>query len=186
MKTGHKPVRTTIFFGLICALAFIPLNMALRYVFFRPETLFIIVWIYLGAYSLLLARWSKTRLRLLAFPLLLLLAAACMIHSLTIFIFISLGVLSWIRSRICFPKSFFRLLFAEPLFCMAGGLLSCLFTPASIPAWAMGIWMFFLIQALYFVFFEDAVQRGEDNIMADPFESAMAAAKTILSPDQVP
>jgi len=185
MKTGHKPVRTTIFFGLICALAFIPLNMALSFVFFRPEILFIIVWIYLAAYSMLLARWSETRLCLLAFPLLLLLAAACMVHSLTIFIFISLGVLSWIRSRICFPKSFFRLLFAEPLFCLVGGVLTCLFTPASMPAWAMGIWMFFLIQALYFVFFEDVVQREEDKIMTDPFESAMTAAKKILSPDQI-
>lgn len=186
MKTGHKPVRTTIFFGLICALAYIPLNMALGFLFFRSETFFIIVWIYLAAYSLLLARWSETRLRLLVFPLLLLLGVACLVNSLIVFVFISLGVLCWIRSRICFPKSFFGLLVVDPLLCLGGVVAAGIFTPSSTPAWALGIWMFFLIQALYFVFFGNVVQRAENDIMADPFESAMAAAKKILSPDPGP
>jgi hypothetical protein len=186
MKNGHKPVYATIFFGLVCALAFIPLNMALNSVIFRPDSFFIIIWFYLAAYSLLLAHWRKTRLCRLAAPLLLLLGAAFLVHSLPIFLLISLGVLSWIRSWICFPKSLFRMLIAEPLFCLSGGAAISVFTPASTPAWAMGIWLFFLIQALYFVFFDDSVQEGTEKIMADPFESAMAAAKKILSPDQMP
>jgi hypothetical protein len=186
MKNNPKPVYATIFFGLMCALAFIPLNMALNSVVFRPDTFFIIIWFYLAGYSLLLARWRKTRLHRLAVPLLLLAGAAFLVHSLTIFLLISLGMLSWIRSWICFPKSFFRMLVVEPLFCFGSGAVIGIFTPASTPAWAMGIWLFFLIQALYFVFFDDSVQRRAEKILADPFESAMAAAKKILSPDQMP
>ncbi len=185
MKNDHNPVYATVFFGLMCALALIPLNMALNSVICRPENIFIIIWFYIAAYSLLLAHWRKTRLCRLAVPLLLLLGAAFLVHALTIFLLISLGVLSWIRSWICFPKSFLRILVAEPLFCLGGGAVIGVFTPASTPAWAMGIWLFFLIQALYFVFFDDRLQRGAEKIMADPFESAMAAVKKILSPDQM-
>ncbi len=186
MKNGHNPVYATIFFGLMCALALIPLDMALNSVIYRPENIFIIIWFYIAAYSLLLARWRKTPLCRLAVPLLLLLGAAFLVHAMTIFLLISLSVLSWIRSWICFPKSFFRMLVAEPLVCLGSGAVIGVFTPASAPAWAMGIWLFFLIQALYFVFFDDRVQREAEKIMADPFESAMAAAKKILSPEVGP
>jgi hypothetical protein len=46
--------------------------------------------------------------------------------------------------------------------------------------WALGVWLFFLIQALYFVLFEhQGASRTEIEI--DPFEKAKMAAGKILS-----
>ena len=185
MKNDHNPVYATIFFGLMCALALIPLNMALNSAICRSENIFIIIWFYIAAYSLLLAHWRKTRLCRLAVPLLLLLGTAFLVHSVTIFLLISLGVLSWIRSWICFPKSFLRILVAEPLFCLGGGAVIGAFTPASTPSWAMGIWLFFLIQALYFVFFDDRIQRGLKKSWPIHLNRPWLLQKKILSPDQM-
>jgi hypothetical protein len=47
--------------------------------------------------------------------------------------------------------------------------------------WALGVWMFFLVQALYFVFIEYAGNIEEETAQMDPFEQANRQAETILS-----
>jgi len=46
--------------------------------------------------------------------------------------------------------------------------------------WALGVWLFFLIQALYFVLFEYQ-SEPQIKIEVDPFEKAKMAAEKILS-----
>ena len=46
--------------------------------------------------------------------------------------------------------------------------------------WALGVWLFFLIQALYFVLFEYQ-SDCQTKIEVDPFEKAKMAAQKILS-----
>jgi hypothetical protein len=181
MKISHHPIRTTILFGLLCGLAFIPVNLALNYVVRGPSVNHLILWLYAAGYSLLLARWSKNSILSTGFPLLLLLAMAFQVDSMAAFYLISSVIISWIRSGICF-KNISALQWAvELLLCAFGGILVMVFTPVSAFAWMLGIWMFFLIQSLYFVIFENRVIIPQDQSEADPFESASRAAETILS-----
>jgi hypothetical protein len=54
------------------------------------------------------------------------------------------------------------------------------FAPISLTNWAVAIWMFFLVQALYFVFFEDHHLSGQE-LRPDTFEQAREQAEKILS-----
>jgi hypothetical protein len=109
------------------------------------------------------------------------LLSAFLIESATIFLFTALVILSWIRSGICFKrKPLLKRLGAEAGLCLAGGLLAYNAVPGGTPVWALGVWLFFLIQALYFVLFE--YQSGPHiKIEVDPFEKARMAAEKILS-----
>ena len=48
---------------------------------------------------------------------------------------------------------------------------------------ALGVWLFFLLQALYFAFFDShsSILTGHANAPADPFEQAHQQAEEILS-----
>ena len=181
MGRSHHPIRTTIFFGLVCGLAFIPVNFALNYVLQGPSVNHLILWLYTAGYSLLLVRWSKVSIYSIAFPLLLLLATSFQVGSTAVIYFITLASISWIRSGICFKNPSALPWMVESLFCAFGGILVMVFTPGSAFSWMLGIWMFFLIQSLYFVIFENRTIIPADQSVADPFERACREAETILS-----
>ena len=114
-------------------------------------------------------------------PLLLLFLSAFLIESETVFLFTALVILSWIRSGICFKKKpLLKRLGAEAGLCLAGVLLVYGVVPGPTPVLALGVWLFFLIQALYFVLFEYQ-SRPYTKIEVDPFEKAKMAAEKILS-----
>ena len=181
MGRSHHPIRTTIFFGLICGLAFIPVNLALTYVLPGSNVNYLILWMYAAGFSLLLSRWSKNSILSIAFPLLLLLVTSFLVDSIAAYYFLTLFIISWIRSGICFRNPSALNLVMELLLCASGGILMVLFTPGSDFAWVPGIWMFFLIQSLYFVIFENETIKPDDPYEIDPFERASRQAETILS-----
>ncbi len=181
MNTSPHPIRTTLFFGVICGLSFIPVNLALSYLLPGPRPIYLTLWLYAAGYSLLLSRWNKKPILSSGFPLLLLFVISFLVNSIAAYYLLSLVVLSWIRSGICFPKPDGRKLVVESLLCILGGILVVAFTPASATAWVPGIWMFFLIQALYFAIFEIRAITLEDSYKADPFEQAYRQADAILS-----
>ena len=90
-------------------------------------------------------------------------------------------MLSWIRSGICFKrKPLAKRLAAETGLGLGSGLLVFSAVPAVTLNGALGVWLFFLIQALYFVLFD--YQSGpQAKIEVDPFEKAKMAARKILS-----
>ena len=97
------------------------------------------------------------------------------------FLFTAVGMLCWIRSGICFKnESILKRLAAEIGLGLGIGLLVSGALPAVDLVWALGVWLFFLIQALYFVLFDYRRER-EIKIEVDPFEKAKMAAETILS-----
>ena len=104
-----------------------------------------------------------------------------LVDSLAAYYILSLAVISWIRSGICFPNPYGRKLTTELLLCVFGGIPVVFFTPVSTLAWVPGIWMFFLIQALYFVIFESQAATPENRYETDPFERAAMQAEAILS-----
>jgi len=181
MKSTIKPIRLTIIWGLIGGLIYIPLCSALNIIMFWPQGFRLSFWILLSGYAVLLSRWASRPLRSIYLPLLLLLLSAFLIEPATVFLFTALAILSWIRSGICFKKRpLLKRLGAEAGLCLAGGLLVYGAVPGGTPVWALGVWLFFLIQALYFVLFEYQ-SHPHAKIEVDPFEKAKMAAEKILS-----
>ena len=90
-------------------------------------------------------------------------------------------VISWIRSGICYQRPGVMGLAVELLLCLLGAVLVQVFTPGSAAAWALGVWMFFLVQALYFVFLGPADDQQEESIKTDAFERASRQAEKILT-----
>jgi hypothetical protein len=181
MKSTAKPIRSTIIWGLIGGLLYIPLCVALSRFMLWPVSFQVSLWVLLAGYGVLLSRWAPESLRSISLPLLLLFLAAFFIRSTSAFLFISLVMLSWIRSGICFKeKPFLKRFGAEIGLGLATGLLVSGAVPAATIMGALGIWLLFLIQALYFVLF-DYRSDPEARIEVDPFEKAKMAAQKILS-----
>jgi len=179
MKITKQPIRTTVIFGLICGISFMPLSFGLCYFFSWPVAFSIILWSYIAIYGFLLTRWSGKSPQTIIFPLLLLLIFAFVTSSNSAFLLLVLVIFSWIRSGICFHKPLSRVFSAELLLTLGGAALIGWFTPHSALTWALGIWMFFLVQSLYFVKFED--NSKEEKITVDPFEEAKFRAEKIIA-----
>jgi hypothetical protein len=64
---------------------------------------------------------------------------------------------------------------------VGGAALVASFFPHSTVAWALGVWMFFLVQSLYFVLTGDMGDGEEEDVVLDPFEKARRQAEEILS-----
>ena len=180
MKTTIRPVQTTIAFGLICGLSLVPSVVGLSYVMSWPNAMRVTFWAYLAAYSLILTVWSQKRSISIAFPILLALVAAFGVASFAVFLLIAFGVMSWIRSGICYPENITRRIFAEVALCFGGGVLAAILTPNTMLMWALAVWMFFLIQALYFVIFE-INQANQVDVQHDLFDHSRKQAEKILS-----
>ena len=181
MTISRGPIVTTIGLGLFLGISFIPLSMILGTVSPWPQTFRLIVWGYVAIYAVFLARWGRGTVAGVLFPLVLLFALTFWRIPRVDFLLLALLVLSWIRSGICFKRPLLRMVAAELLICLGGGALVAFLAPYSTLTWAMGIWLFFLIQSLYFVFFERTAEKAEEMIAADPFEQARKQAERILS-----
>jgi hypothetical protein len=180
MMQSCRHIRTTILFGLIGGLSFIPANIMLGYAFAWPGASRLTLWLLVAAYGLLLVRWGKKRPTLLFFPLFLLFLSVFAVRSTGHFFIFALVTFGWIRSGISFNLSFGKLLVFETLLCQGGGLLIALLSNDSAASWAIGVWMFFLIQALYFVIVDTSGDTADGSTTVDSFDQARAGAERIL------
>lgn len=180
MKMTRRPMLSTILYGLMCGVTFVPVSMVLSYVIYWPEAFRLAIWSYLALYGLLLARWAKANPISIVFPLLILFLLVFWGNSNSAFLLLGLGILSWIRSGICFQRPLAKMLGVELFICIGGGALVAYFAPHSTLTWAMGIWMFFLVQSLYFVLMGETGGE-EETLTLDPFEEAKRQAERILS-----
>jgi hypothetical protein len=89
-------------------------------------------------------------------------------------------VLSWIRSGVCFKTSLPRTICLEAFICFGGGALVTYLSPLGSISWATGIWLFFLVQSMYFVF-AGVTNYNEEKIKADAFDQAKRHAEKILT-----
>jgi len=181
MKVVNHPIRNTIFYGLICGLSFVPLSLALNAFILWPRAVGLTLWLFIAGYAVLLNLWGDKIQISTVFPLLFLLLQIFFIDSMVLFFLLALSVISWIRSGICYQKSGAQRLAVELLLCFSGAVLVYVFTPGSVYGWALGVWMFFLIQALYFVFLEPADNQQEKPVEIDAFERASGQAERILT-----
>jgi len=175
-----KPVRTTVFFGLISALLIFPVVWLLTDRWGWSTAFKLTLWADLAVYSVLLVRWSRARLLPVLFPLGLLLGVALWPWSYAGFFLLALGILSWIRSGICFKAPPLRLITAETVTMAGGAALVAAWNPVSPLAWALSFWLFFLVQALYFFMMPGYSKQSRGSENRDPFETAFQEAERML------
>jgi len=134
----------------------------------------------LAAYAALLARMSATPIRALAAPFLLLAAVLPVADSVSGFVVPAAAGLAWIRSGICCPGPAARRVVAEALTAGAGLALCAALRPSGAAGWALGLWMFFLIQALYFVVIDAAGFLRSGRPCADAGQALRSRAQALL------
>jgi hypothetical protein len=173
-------VRATVIFGLVSAVLLFPVVGWLAQRWGWPLAFKLGLWLDLAIYTLLLVRWSGARLATVLFPLCILLGAAVWPWSQAGFFLLGLGILSWIRSGICFKAPLLRRITAETLTAAGGAVMVAAWGPASPLTWALGLWLFFLVQALYFFMMPGLADRSTLAQDCDPFETAAREALRIL------
>ena len=175
-----RPLRTTLVYGAISALAVMPAAGLLSAYLGWSTAFKLVLWADLAGYAALMARWSGKPLTAITFPLVLLLGTALWPGVYTAFFFLGLGMLSWLRSGICFSKTPIRAVAAETI-CVAGGTsLVALLGPDTTVTWAVSIWLFFLVQALYFFMVPSVNRPTPARTQPDPFEQAQREALRVL------
>ena len=183
MKNLHRPVLTTVLFGLVCGISFVPLNLVLNHIFFRPNAICLTLWLFTAGYAVLLCRWCRQKLMPVSYPVLFLFLTVFLVQSTISYFILALAVISWIRSGLCYQEHCKIRLMVELLLCLSGGALVAGFTPGSALAWALGIWLFFLLQSLYFALFDSNPATLDSQYEQEPdlFERASRQAEDILS-----
>ncbi|MGD9052016.1 MAG: hypothetical protein PVI38_05000 [Desulfobacterales bacterium] len=181
MKATVKPIRTTIVWGLLGTTIYVPASAFLHSLLPWPLGDQLFLWALLAVYGLMLSRWAFKPFSAVALPIILLLIAALFINSTATFTCVALGIFGWMRSGICFRHKSVAIRFAAEigLGVGAGLAMSAVVLTATVSA-ALGIWLLFLIQTLYFVIFEYR-QEPTNRLDVDPFDRARMAAEQILS-----
>ena len=179
MNSDQRPVQTTLILGGLGGLAFLAAGVLGVGFGLWPWMAFGIVWCLTAAYALALVRWSGRSLTAVLFPLLVLGGIGAVLPRAGATFVLALGVLSWIRSGVCYPRAPFQALFREMLLCGGGGLVLAFWDPMTPLAWALGIWLFSLVQALFFILFEQA-SLSADTPPPDPFDQARRRIEELL------
>ena len=176
----NRHVRTTLVHGMISAMTVMPLVWLLAGPMGWPMAFKLVLWVDLFIYAILLARWSGEGIGKIVFPMALLFGTALWSGVYTGFFFLGLGVFSWVRSGICFRATPIRAVAAEIITVGIGVGLVALLSPASTITWAISIWLFFLIQAVYFFIVPATVAAPSVETPQDNFEMARNGAQRVL------
>jgi hypothetical protein len=137
-----------------------------------------IVWCLIAVYALLLLRWSGRSLPEVLFPLLVLAGVGAAMPTAGPAFGLALAIFSWIRSGICYPRSVAQCLVREAVLCGGGGLCLMLWNLSTPLSWGLGIWLFGLMQALFFILFEPVSLSAA--LPRDPFDHALHQIEALL------
>lgn len=179
MKTLSPIAAAVIFAAGAALLVAAALNLPLGFMT-RLTALNSTMMLCLATYAVLLARMSARPIRAIAAPVLMLAAVLPVASSVTGFLVPAAAGLSWIRSGICFPGPVARRIVAEAILSAAGLALCAVLSPPGILGWALGLWMFFLIQALYFVVFADLPFRRSEPLGPEARHALRSRAQALL------
>ena len=180
MNLKMSPVAASVIFAAAAAILVATVTLLPLRPIPRTTALNAAIFLCLAAYSAFLARSSGRSLRALFAPLFMLAAVLAVAGSISGFVVPAAACLSWVRSGICFSGSMPRRVCAEAVICAAGLALAWLLQPPGPYGWALSIWMFGLIQALYFVLV-DAERSGlPEPKVQETFEKAHHRADVLL------
>lgn len=178
MNSEPRPVRTTIILGGAGALALIAATWATGGYWAWPLITFGIIWLMVASYAIALVRWGGQGILAVVFPLLVLGIIGVVLPLSNLALGLALAVFSWIRSGICFPRSPLSSLLRELILCGGGGLVVAGWGPSTPLSWGLGIWLFSLVQALFFILFEPASRSSTPP--PDPFDLALRRIENLL------
>ena len=181
METRQRPIRTTLLYGLVCGLSFIPIGLIFRHTIFWPFIFRLTLFSYLAVYSLILTKCGNTKRLSVAFPLLFLSVFIFYQSSISAFLLLTLGMLSWIRSGICFQNAFGKSIWSDVIFSIGGGALVACLNPLTTISWALGIWLFFMVQSLYFIFLTQSDTINDVFYKPDAFDQARIRAERVIN-----
>jgi len=175
-----KSVKATILFALAASLSLLPAIRGLELLMTLNLATRLAVWSTFASYAFLLTRLGRVTWHEVFFPAALLLGAALWPGTRSSFLVLALALLSWARSGICFTGTPLRSLAAE-LVCAGGGaaLVACLAGGMSM-GWPPGIFLFFLVQSLYFFFLPQDSRNRRFRATEDRFERACREAERRL------
>ncbi len=184
MTARKHPLRSTIAYGLLAALFLLPLVSFFGLLLPGGRALAAAGLLLIAGYGLLLAAWSgngRRRGGLMVFllPLVVLLGHGTP----ALFWSTALVALAWYRSFFLFGGRLLVHLPLELMLCGGGWFLAttCGLGGAAGPLTLMfGVFLFFLVQSLYFVV---GNHEGEGEAGHDPFEAARRRAEAVLGPD---
>lgn len=178
MNSEYRPVRTTIILGGAGALAWILAAWVTGGYWAWPLITFGIIWCMIASYAIALVRWSGRGILAVVFPLLMLGIIGVVMPLSDLALGLALVVFSWIRSGICFPRSTLLSLLRELILCGGGGLAVACWGPSTPLSWGLGIWLFSLVQALFFILCEPASRPSVTP--PDPFDLALRRIENLL------
>ncbi|MDJ0828327.1 MAG: hypothetical protein QNI92_00670 [Desulfobacterales bacterium] len=182
MKRIYRPVLTTMFFGVGAAICFYPLSMVVYQLVPWHRAILITLGIYLVLYAFLVAcQVAGQRGKTVVVAFVSTALVAFFLPTLKIGLGAMVLILGWIRSRQCYQLPILWMLAGEIIIGCGGVMLVSAFQPASMFEWSLGIWMFFLIQSLYFVIFAGKSATIKKIPPRDPFESARGRAEEIIA-----
>jgi len=175
-----SPINASLIFAAAAALLFaavmsLPFRLAPR-----STTLNAAMFLCLAGYAALLSRLSGKGLRVLFAPFLILSAVLAVAGSVAGFVVPAAAGLAWIRSGICFSGPIARRVVAETLTGGAGLLLCVVLQPPGLTGRVLGLWMFFLIQALYFVIIDTAPGLRGESADRDPRQTVRSRVQALL------
>lgn len=180
MNSKITPVAASVVFAVIAALLFAGvMSLPLRLIP-RPAALNTAMFLGLTGYAGFLARMSGKNYRDFFAPFWLLSAVLAVAGSVAGFVIPAAAGLSWFRSGICFPGSIPRRVFAEGITCPAGLLLAWMLQPPGLLGWTLSVWMFWLIQALYFLAVGSEPSPGPERSPWQRLETAHRRTETLL------
>ena len=174
-----KEVRITMIFGFLSALSTAQFCSHLQITSGWPVGCGFFLLVSLMIYSIILCGLSKTPLRSILFPLLLLLGVAILPDGSIGFMAISLGIFSWIRSGICYPGAPFRSITTEAA-TLGGAVCAFIWLPNAPSVLPLTFWLFFLFQSLYFYLVPDNITQHQPAPSEDTFERARREVERLL------
>ena len=175
-----SPITATLIFAVLAALLVAAVTSPPLVLISRSSALNAAMFLCLAAYAALLCRLSGKGLRVLSAPLLILSAVLAVAGSVAGFVIPAAAGLCWIRSGICFPGPLVRRIFAEALTAAAGLALVTGLRPAGLTGWSLGLWMFFLIQALYFAIIDAAPLSHGERSGLGPRQTVRSRVQALL------
>jgi hypothetical protein len=180
MKSKISPVAASVIFAAAAALMVAAVtNLPFRMIH-RATALNTAMFLGIAAYVGFLGRLSGKNYRDFFAPLVILSAVLVAGGSVTSFVIPAAATLSWIRSGICFPGPLPRRVFAEAIFCAAGQALAWMLQPPGLYGWALSVWLFWLIQSLYFLVVDPEPGSLFERPGRNKFEAAHSRAEVLL------
>jgi len=180
VKNEQQAVRSTIILGGLGALAWFLAASTLAWHRYWPWAAFGIVWLMTAVYALMLVRWSGRRFAAVLFPIMVLALSGVVMPRSVLASGMAIAILGWIRSGVCFPQTVGQSVGRELVLGAGGGMAILWWGPSTPLSGALCLWLFSLVQALFFILFESEVVFTPAGSAPDPFDRAARRVEDLL------